>query len=175
MDSSEINSLIKTATVGDVVDLKVICQALNIALKIDNELGDLCKIGVGANDKVTIWLNAKLDKKTKFTLVAIAIAEYIIHPNRVGGQGVIYDMFFLKELNSKKRSKLIMLATRLVIPEHIIEKLSDALDNQFSNDKINDPFDADSYIANAGYLPEFIRCIIKESTSMFLLDNLPTN
>ncbi len=175
MDSSGINSLIQTATVDDVVDLKVICQTLNIGLKIDSELADLCKIAVGVNDRITIWLNAKLDKKTKFTLVAIAIAEYIIHPTRVSGQGVVYDMFFLKELNSKKRSKLIMLATRLVIPEHIIEKLSDALDNQFSNDKINDTFDAESYIASAGYLPEFMRCTIKESTSMFLLDNLSTN
>jgi len=176
MASLSISSLIKSATVGDVVDLKIICKTLNIGLKMDSELSDLCKIEVDKNSRVVIWLDPKLDKKTKFTLVAIAVAEYLIHPARVSAQGgVVYDMFFLKELNSKKRSKLIMLATRLVIPEIIIEKLSDALDNQFSTSGAKEKFNADSYIANSDYLPEFMRCIIKESTSMFLLENLPTN
>jgi len=172
MSVSGLYHLIESATVGDSVDLKLICQTLDVHIKIDNNLQDLCKIGADKNKKIIIWLNPKLDKKTKFTLVAIALAEYIIHPEKVTSHGVLYDMFFLRELNANKATKLIMLATRLVVPEHIIEKISNSLEVQFSNDSQTDNFDTNAYIAMANYLPEFLRCVIKESSSMFLIDNL---
>ncbi len=81
-------------------------------------------------------------------------------------------MFFLIDLNTNKATKLIMLATRLAVPEHIIEKISNSLEAQFSKEDQNERFDTEAYILNAQYLPEFIRCVIKESSSMFLIDNL---
>jgi hypothetical protein len=172
MSGFGVHSLIQSATVGDTVDLKSICQTLDIKIRMDDSSQDLCKINENENKQITIWLNTKLDQKTKFTFVAIAVAEYIIDADRVIKHGVVYDMFFLRDLNVNKATKLIMLATRLAVPEHIIEKLSNALEAQFSKDNTIEPFDADEYVRNAKFLPEFIRCAIKESTSIFLVDNL---
>ncbi|MDG1752414.1 MAG: hypothetical protein P8I03_12245 [Thalassotalea sp.] len=172
MSAFGVHSLIQSATVDDTVDLKSICQTLDIKIRMEENSQDLCRIGEDENKKIIIWLNNTLDQKTKFTFVAIAVAEYIIDANRVTKQGVVYDMFFLRDLSANKATKLIMLATRLAIPEHIIEKLSNALEAQFSKDDTIEPFDADEYVKNAKYLPEFIRCAIKESTSIFLVDNL---
>ncbi len=172
MSSSIIQKLIESATCDDKVDLKSICQSLNITVTIDPKLQDLCRVGEDEKHKLTIWLNPTLDKKTKFTFVAIAVAESIIHPDRVTEPGVSYDVFFLRELPKYKASKLIMLATRLAMPEHIIDKLADSLEVQFTKNNAADKFDSDSYITNADYLPEFLRCAIKQSSSMFLLDNI---
>ncbi|GLX77012.1 hypothetical protein tinsulaeT_03520 [Thalassotalea insulae] len=172
MSNSAIQRLIESATHQDTVDLKAICQSLHIRVVLDEQLQDYCKIGIDVDEKLTIWLNTKIDKKTKFTFVAIATAEWLIHPDRVKDQGVSYDIFFLRELTNYKASKLIMLATRLAVPEHIIEKLSDALEVQFTKNDAADNFDSDAYIENSDYLPEFLRCVIKVSSSIFLLDNL---
>jgi hypothetical protein len=166
-----LQNLIQSATVDDTVDLKGICQKLNIKIRMDDSSQDLCKIGQNADKQIVIWLNSSLDQKTKFTFVAIAVADYMLDSDRVCKQGVVYDMFFLRDLNANKATKLIMLATRLAMPEHIIEKLSNALEVQFSKDS-KETFDADAYVRNSKFLPEFVRCAIKESTSIFLMDNL---
>lgn len=172
MSNVGIQQIIKSATQGDVIELKAICQALAIKVAIDPQLQDLCKITQDKYRKLTVYLNPKLDKKTKFTFVAVAVAESIIHPERMTGQGVTYDVFFLRELPKYKASKLIMLATRLAMPEHIIDKVADALEVQFTKNNAIDKFDCDAYLASSDYLPEFLRCAIKQSSSMFLLDNL---
>ncbi|MEW6992310.1 hypothetical protein AADZ91_16700 [Colwelliaceae bacterium 6441] len=171
MSSFGIHSLIQSATVGDTVDLKTICRTMNIKLKFDDNLQDLSKIGLDDQRQITIWLNNSLDNKTKSTLVAIAVAEYIISPEKVLQRGVVYDVFFLKDLQKNKATNLIMLATRLAIPEHIIEKLTNSIELQFSKDQ-SESFDPNAYIANAVYLPEFIKCAIKQSSSMLLIDNV---
>jgi len=172
VNSSALQNLIESATVGDIIDLKIICQTLDVKLKVDDNLQDLCRVGVNDQQQTTVWFNANLDKKTKFTFVAIAIAEHIINPDKVAETGVVYDVFFLRELNKNKRSKLLMLATRLAVPEDIIEKISQESEVSFSREQTSDKFNVDTYIAKSNYLPEFIRCAIKQSTGMFLLDNL---
>jgi len=172
MSSNVIEKLIQSATEGDEVDLKAICKKLHIRVSLDETLSDQCKIGLDNKQRLNIWLNPTLDKKTKFTYVAIATAEYIIDPERVAEQGVSYDIFFLKDLNKNKATKLIILATRLAVPEHIIEHLANASDIQFTKNNAHDKFDYDGYIANANYSPEFLKCVIKESSSKFLLDTL---
>ncbi len=172
MNNSVLHNLIQSAVEGDVINLKSICDTLDVKLKADSTLHDLCRIGLDNDKQIIIWINPKVDRKTKFTLIAIAVAEYILYPERIKNQGVNYDMFFLRDLNSKKNSRQIMLATRLAIPEHMIEKIAKALEVQFIRDDSDSDFDINDYIANSKYLPEFIRCVIKESSSLFLLDNL---
>ena len=139
---------------------------------LDSDLPDLCKIGLDKNRKLTIWLHPKNDKPTKMTLVAFCTAEYIIDPERVRTNGVVYDMFFLKDQFKNKTTKLVMLATRLVMPEYIIDHIANESEISFSRkcDQI-ERFDVDGYIQQSDYLPEFIRCAIKESTGMFILDS----
>ncbi|MDO6426799.1 hypothetical protein Q4489_07230 [Thalassotalea sp. 1_MG-2023] len=164
--------LISNATIGDTVDLKQICRSLNLTLKITPELSDLCRIAVDKEQKVVIQLNASIDKRTKFTFVAIAAAEYLINSARINDTGVTYDIFFLRDIHANRATNLIMLATRLAIPEHIIEKIVDASEVQFVKQPENEKFDIDDYIRQSDYLPDFIRSVIKQSSSSFLVNTV---
>ena len=164
--------LIKSASEGDTINLKKICQSLGLKLKINTELTDLCRIAFDENGNAVIQLNASLDKRTKFTFVAICAAEYIINSERVRDTGVTYDIFFLRDIHANRATNLIMLATRLAIPEHIIEKIANASEVQFTKPPESERFDIDAYIEQSDYLPEFIRSVIKQSSSKLLLDSL---
>lgn len=175
MNDSLLTNLIEGCTVGDKMDLKKICDTLNIKLMADPDLKDLCKIGRDDKRQLVIWINPNIDSKTKFTLVAIAVAEFILHPERINENGVVYDMFSLTDIHHKKHTPYIMLATRLAIPEHIIEKLVEAAESEFESKHIRDrktQFDIKSYIEKSIYLPQFIQCVVKESSGKLLLDNL---
>lgn len=175
MLDSPLVQLIKSCTTGDKVDLKKICDTVSIKLKADPNLTDLCRIGRDENRQLTIWIKPSLDSKTRFTLVAIATAEYILQPERVNENGINYDLFALSDLHRKKHTPYLMLATRLAIPEHIIEKLVEAEELQFEAKSIrdnSDRFDRESYTENSIYLPEFIQCVVRESSGKLLLDNI---
>lgn len=175
MNESLLTALIKDCTVGDKIDLKKICQALHISLKADPELKDLCKIGIDDKHQNIIWINPNIDAKTRFTLIAIALAEFILHPERISGIGITYDIFSLADLHRTKHAPYMMLATRLTIPEHIIKKLVHANEMEFTRKSIRDNtdvFDKKSYIENSIFLPEFIESVVKESTGRLLLDNI---
>ena len=175
MNNSFLNSLIKSSTVGDTIDLKQLCAQLHIQVKVAPELKDLCKIGLDKTRKTIIWLNPSVDTKTRFTLIVIAIAEFILHPDRISGAGISYDMFSLADIHRKKHTPYLMLATRLAIPEHIIERLIYAEELKFESKSVRDrakKFDSEAYINNSIFLPQFIRCVVKESTGKLLLENL---
>jgi hypothetical protein len=173
---SPLTRLIKKSTVGDKMDLKRICDKLSITLQPAPDLQDLCHIIRDEKTrKPVIKLNTSIDSKTRFTLVAIAAAEFILHAERINGGGIKYDMFALTDIHHKKHTPYIMLATRLAIPEHIIEKLVYEADNEFVSKHIRDRedhFDSNAYIENSLYLPQFIRCAVKESSGKLLLDNI---
>ncbi len=172
MSNSGLQQLIESATQEDKVDLRKICQTLGVKVKIDESLNDLCRIDSNESQQATIWFKQSLDKQTKLTLIAIALAELVLHPNRVNSQGVNYDVFFLRDLTKNKTSKLMMLATRLAMPEHIIDKVSNEIEVNFSRPTTEEKFDVDKYIRDSNYLPDFVRCSIKQCTGMFLLDTL---
>ncbi|WP_286272399.1 hypothetical protein [Thalassotalea hakodatensis] len=164
--------LITDATKGDTVDLKQICRSLQLTLQISSELTDLCRISVNKEQKVVIQLNENIDKRTKFTFVAISAAEYLINSARVNDTGVTYDIFFLRDIHANRATNLIMLATRLAIPEHIIENIVNASEIQFTKQANDEIFDIDEYIRQSDYLPEFIRSVIKQSSSSFLVNTV---
>ncbi|MGJ8693419.1 MAG: hypothetical protein ACSHW0_13165 [Thalassotalea sp.] len=175
MAISPVTRLIEACTVNDKIDLKKICDKLKVSLKAASDLTDLCKIGCDEQRQLVIWINPKIDAKTRFTLVVIAIAELILQPERVKDGGISYDIFTLKDLHRKKHSPYLMLATRLAVPEHIIEKIVAADEMEFESKILRqrtDIFDRDAYINNAIYLPEFIRCVVRESSGKLLLDNI---
>lgn len=175
MIDSALNRLIKSCTVGDKVDLKQICDTIKISLRADPELNDLGRIGRDKQQKLVIWLKPSLDARSRFTLVAIAVAEFILQPDRVNKNGINYDMFALSDLHRKKHSPFMLLATRLTIPEHIIEKLVEAEELDFQAKKIREKsnrFDREAYIENSIYLPEFIKSVVRESSGKVLLDNV---
>lgn len=175
MQGGLITKLIADATNGDKVDLKQICDTLNIQLKAAPELKDYCNIYRDTKGKTVIRLNPSINSKTRFTLVAIAVAEFILHHERVDEIGITYDMFSLSNLNHKKHTPFMMLATRLAIPEHIIEKLVNT-SNNFVESKnkttSSEKFDPQVYISHSIYLPEFVRAVVGESSGRLLLNTL---
>ncbi len=171
--SSMVN-LIESATEGDQMDLKSICQTLGVRLKSDDCMTDLGNIS-STDDGVCITLNKRSDLRTKYTVIALALSEYILTPSRVTARGISYDMFFMKDMSAKKYSPTIMLAIRLAIPEHIIEKIASQIDSEFDSNKSSREasyFDVDKYIGESNFLPQFLRCSIKENTAMYLLDKV---
>lgn len=176
MLGSPLIKLINSCTVGNKVDLKKICDTLGIALQAAPNLKDYCQIVRSKKTrKITIWLNPTLDSKTKFTLVAIATAEYILHPERILGKGISYDMFSLADIQQKKHTPYIMLATRLVMPERIIEQIIQAIDIEFESKEVREreqSFDLNAYIEQSMYLPQFIQCAVKASSGRLVLDNV---
>lgn len=157
---SLIEKLITSCAREDHVDVKAFCEALGVVIKIDNELKNLCEIH---NDKDTqkpiISLNPALDKKTKFTFVVIALSEYILTPDRVARTGICYDIFFLDDIYHQRHGYRMLLATRIALPEHLINKIS------------NGSPEAETIIANANYLPKFLRCCVSDSSALFLISN----
>lgn len=175
MNGDLITHLINEATVGDNIQLKVICEKLNIQLIAAPTLKDYCHFSRNGADELVMRLNPKIDSKTRFTLVVIAVAEYLLQPSKIEGNGITYDMFSLEGLSHKKHTPYMMLATRLAMPEHIINALLDASDNVFEKQKSTDrklTFNSQAYIDNAIYLPQFMRAIVKESSGKLVLESL---
>ncbi|WDE03382.1 hypothetical protein SG34_018510 [Thalassomonas viridans] len=167
MIPSVLEKLIKSSTHDGKVNLKEITEFFNIKIELDRQLTDLCQITLSEEDKKpVIKLSPNNDRRTKFTLVAIAIAEFILTPSRLEGEGIRYDMFFLKEIYHQRYSYRMMLATRLAVPEEIINRMDDP------------NFDMAAYLAGSDYQPQFINCCVKDSSALFLLSNfsdLPAN
>ncbi len=171
---SSMANLIQSATEGDQMDLQSICRALGVKLKSDDYMTDLGNIS-STEDGIYITLNKKSDSKTKYTVIVLALSEYILTPSRVTTAGIFYDMFFMKELSAKKYSPSIMLAIRLAIPEHIIEKIASQVETEFNSKRVTgetSSFDVDKYINESKFLPQFLRCSIKENTAMYLLNKV---
>jgi len=155
-----VKGLIKDNTVGELIDLKSIAKELNIQIKLDQKLKDLCRIIIEKDSRhPTIYLNPNCDTKTKHTFVAIAIAEYILTPRRVSDPGIYYDLFFLDTIYSQKHNYFMLLSTRLAFPEETIAQLEDHSIN------------TDDFVNNCSYLPQFIRCCVSNSSALFLISN----
>jgi hypothetical protein len=159
MNSESIEYLIKANTQGDRIAVKRILQALQIKVLIDPKLTDLCNISRADNNEAVIKLNATIDRKTKLTLICIAMAEFILAPERIQGTGISYDIFFIKDIYHQRFSLYMLLATRLAIPETVISAMSDP------------SFNLDAFAEKSDYLPVFIRSCVSDTSALFLLSN----
>ncbi len=160
MIPSLIEKLIESCIVDNTINIKAIADTLGVDIVLSEDIADLCRIAVDpATNKPVISLHPSNDQKTKHSFVAIALAEYILTPNRVTQHGINYDMFFWSDIYHQRHSYRMLLATRLAVPEFIINQLGEP---NFSTDK---------YIADSHYLPQFIRSCINNNSALFLLSN----
>lgn len=94
----------------------------------------------------TILLNEQNTEAENRTVMALLIAEFILvkrdQPNRI----LTCDVFFLRNIRQYRISRQLFLATRLVIPEKIIEFASDLR------------FNMAAYCNEAKLLPSFVGC-----------------
>lgn len=160
MNSSLIAKIIKENTGETSVDLKGVVAALNIDVVVSKDLTDECKISYPEKSaKPLIQVNAKLDLQTKLTFIAIAVAEYILSPERVSKKGITYDMFFLKSLAEERYSFRMLLATRLAIPEAVMTSINE------------NPSAMSEYMAIAKVRPELVRLCAPDRSLGFILSN----
>lgn len=159
MTISNFSKLIKANEKENVIDLKSIADTLGVQIKQDKGLADHCHIFLGEDSTVTIKLNASLANSMKKTYVAIALAEFLLTPERISAKGITYDMFFLKELYRERHSSRMLLATRLVLPETII------------HDIIDGNIQPEIHAEKIGYEREFIKNVVKHDSALFLIEN----
>lgn len=160
MIPSLVEKLIESCTRDDHVDIKEFCEALGVSIKVAHTIKNLCEIHLeGEDNKPVISLQSSLDKKTKFTFVVIALAEYILTPNRVARTGICYDMFFLEDIYHQRHGYRMLLATRIAMPKDLINIISSTSP------------EAENIITEANYLPKFLRCCVSNSSALFLLSN----
>jgi len=157
---SLVEKLIRSCSKEDQVDVKAFSDALGVSIKLDAQLKNLCEIRFDENSqKPVISLLSSLDKKTKYTFLVIALAEYILTPERVSRTGICYDIFFLDDIYHQRHGYRMLLATRIAMPEHLINIISSTSP------------EADEVITQANYLPKFLRCCVSDSSALFLIAN----
>lgn len=158
LTQSAIAKLIHANTSESSVDLQSICASFGIDIEFELETNDLANIKT-IKGRPVINLNPSLTKKEKLTFVAIAVSEYILTPNRVNGKGITYDMFFMKDAYHQRFNNIMLLATRLALPENIISQLCKLETN------------VGEIIVKFDFTPEFLRCCVQDSNALFLLKN----
>jgi len=160
MIPSLIEKLIESCTRENYMDVKAFCEALGVSITVRSSLDNLCEIRLEGEDNTpVIALHHTLDKKTKFTFVAIALAEYILTPDRVATSGINYDIFFLEDIYHQRYGYRMLLATRIAMPQTLIDIISASAP------------EAEKVIEEANYLPKFLRCCVNNSSALFLLSN----
>jgi len=80
METILVKHIIKENTIADSINIMGIAKRLSIEINIESDLNDLGKVYLDKNEQVIISLNDQCDKKTKYTLMVIAMADYILTP-----------------------------------------------------------------------------------------------
>lgn len=163
MSVSEIViSLIEKHTHNEVIDIMAMASSMGISVDyVDMEVStDIATMNQGEEDKrPKIELNKTNSIAQNHTLVALLLADCFITPQKMQDEGFKYEIFYLKDMRHFRFTRTFLLATRLAIPEHIINQIDD-----FS-------FNIDAYVAKTNYLPGFVNNMVKNSNASFMVIN----
>lgn len=155
-------SLIEKHSQDEVIDIMEMAASMRISVNyVEMETStDVAFMRQGQEDnRPKIELNKKNTLEQNYTLVALLLADCLIAPKKVQREGIKYEIFFLKDLRQFRLTRTFLLATRLAIPEQIINKI-----DEFS-------FNIDTYIARTNYLPGFVNNMVKNSNASFVVIN----
>ena len=155
-------SLIERHSHNEVIDIMAMAASMGISVDyVDMEIStDVGRVTQGDDDKrPKIELNKSNTKEQNYTLVALLLADCLIAPKKVQREGIKYEIFYLKDLRQFRLTRTFLLATRLAIPESIINQI-----DEFS-------FNIDTYIAKTDYLPGFVNNMVKNSNASFVVIN----
>ncbi len=160
--SNVIISLIEKHSQGDVIDIMAMAEDMGISITyVEMEIStDVAVMKQAEEDnRPKIELNKINTIEQNYTLVALLLADCFIAPQKVTNEGFKYEIFFLKDLRNYRLTRTLLLATRLAIPETIINQVEDF------------DFDIDAYTAKTNYLPCFVHNMVKSSHASFLFIN----
>jgi len=155
-------SLIEKHSQDEVIDIMEMAASMGISVNsvYMQTSTDVAIMGQGANDKRPIIdLNETNTIEQNYTLVALLLADCLIAPKKAQREGFKYEIFFLKDLRQFRLTRTFLLATRLAIPEQIINQI-----DEFG-------FNIDAYIAKTNYLPSFVNNMVKNSNASFVVIN----
>lgn len=155
-------NLIDKHAQNEVIDIMDMAASMGISVDsvVMETTTDVAIMKQGENDKrPKIELNKTNSIEQNYTLVALLLADCLIAPKKVQREGFKYEIFYLKDLRQFRLTRTFLLATRLAIPEEIINNI-----DEFS-------FNLDAYIAKTNYLPGFINNMIKNSNANFIVIN----
>ncbi len=155
-------SLIEKHSQNEVIDIMEMALSMGIRVNtVEMETStDVAIMKQGEEDKrPKIELNKTNSIEQNYTLVALLLADCLIAPKKVQREGFKYEIFYLKDLRQFRLTRTFLLATRLAVPEKIINQI-----DEFS-------FNVDTYIAKTNYLPGFINNMVKNSNASFVVIN----
>lgn len=84
----------------------------------------------GERNYAKLYLNDKLNFPDQQAIAILIISEFFVRFKQNKSKKIVFDMFYLSNINRIKMSKQVFLATRLALPERIIEKM-----DNFNSDK----------------------------------------
>lgn len=168
LNARQLETLLKEACSEDneYVDIRNLCERLriNISTKGEHlETTQMARFYTEDNEdkyqRRFITLSPSLSECEQNTVIAILIAKFCLVPDAIHERGHEVNVFDFKSLRTIRFSRLMYLATRIALPEEIIEKIDDiTLSNK--NLKATEMFTSD-----------FVSCAVKGHTIQFLLDN----
>jgi len=84
----------------------------------------------GERNYAKLYLNDKLSFPDQQAIAILIISEFFVRFRQNQKKKIVFDMIYLSNINRIKMSKQVFLATRLALPEKIIEKM-----DNFNSDK----------------------------------------
>lgn len=160
--SSVIINLIEKHSNDEVIDIMEMATSMGISVNsVEMETStDVAIMKQGEEDtRPKIELNNTNTIEQNYTLVALLLADCLIDPQKVQSKGFKYEIFYLKNLRQFRFTRTFLLATRLAIPEKIINQI----------DVFGSTIDA--YIAKTNYLPGFVNNMVKNNNASFVIIN----
>jgi len=160
--ANAVVSLIEKHTKDEVIDIMDVASSMDVSVQyVEMESStDVAIMKQGkVNKRPDIFLNKTNTIEQNYTLVALLLADCFIAPQKAKNEGFKYEIFFLKDLRNYRLTRTLLLATRLAIPEEIINQI-----DVFG-------FNIDAYIAKTNYMPSFVNNIVKNSSASFLMIN----
>jgi hypothetical protein len=157
-----ISALIEKHTQDEVIDIMEMAESIGISVEFVEmkRSTDVAVMKQGEeDDRPKIELNKINSLEQNHTLVALLLADSFISPEKASNEGFKYEIFFLKDLRYYRLTRTLLLATRIAIPEKIINQIDEV------------GFDVDAYIAKSNYLPSFVHNMVKNSNASFLVIN----
>ncbi len=155
-------SLIEKHSQNEVIDIMSMAASMGIVVE-SVEMVTSTDVAImkqrEGEARPKIELNKTNTIEQDYTLVAILLADCLIAPKKAQGDGFKYEIFFLKDLRQYRLTRTFLLATRLAIPEQIINQI-----DVFG-------FNIDAYIAKTNYLPGFVNNMVKNSNASFVVIN----
>ena len=122
-----LQNIIEDGTDGDCIDIFQVADGMGVSLERSFEDSTIIAELKYPDDLSgpTIHVNKKNTPDVTRTSIALLLAKYCLDWGNGALKDSRVDIFYLREIRAYKTSRQVILATRLAIPDSIIEKAND--------------------------------------------------